>query len=299
MPLVGVFMNLAENDQDTVLRLDALKKGISTTGVTFVPCYGGGDYSSYSVKARELLEQKPVALFASCWPTMWALQRETASIPIVYGGMINPEGQPEYNYGENITGYIAFEPDRLCKSWPNLLKQIAPAINRAVVVYDPDSANTCSAAQYNEIEKAAGPLGITLSKIDVREPRPAIESAIANFASQPNGGLIVPALTLSAVRRDWIITAAANNKLVAVYPNGTYTTSGGLLSYGPNLLDLYRRAGTYINRILNNTKPSELPVQIETAFELVIKRGTANALGLPVPTELTLEGKKISAQIIP
>jgi putative ABC transport system substrate-binding protein len=297
MPLVGAFMNLTATDGDTAPRLDALKQGIAKAGVTFEPRYGGGDYESYPARAKELIDLKPDVLFASCWPTMWALRYLTDSIPIVYGGLINPDGQPSYDYGANVTGYISFEPDRLCKSWPDLLTQIAPGVKRAALVLDTNPDNTCAAAQYDEIQKAAGPL--VLSKIDVRGSTAMIEQAIADFASQPNGGLIVPAYTLAALRRNSIIAAAAKYKLPAIYPNSTYITSGGLLSYGPNLLDLYRRAGVYVSDILDGTSPSKLPAQIETNFELVIKRGTADALGLPVPSALTVDGKKAAAQIVP
>src|SRR5262245_45117006 len=167
--------------------------------------------------------------------------------------------------------------------WLELLKEIAPAVTRAAVVRDP--AQTAGTGQFGAIQSVAQSVGMEVNPINMSSAG-EIERALVAFARSPNGGLIVTASALSVVYRDLIITVAARHKLPAVYYRRLYVTSGGLISYGPDLVDQQRRAAGYVNRILNGEKPADLPVQAPTKYELVINLKTAKAFGLEVPASV-------------
>ena len=164
--------------------------------------------------------------------------------------------------------------------WLELLKEIAPGVTRAAVLRDP--AITAGIGQFGAIQSVAPSLGVEVSPVNVRDAG-EIERAITAFARSSNGGLIVTASALAGVHRDLIITLAARHKLPAVYCERFFVTDGGLISYGPDLVDQYRRAAGYVDRILKGEKPADLPVQAPTKYELVINLKTAKALGLTVP----------------
>jgi putative tryptophan/tyrosine transport system substrate-binding protein len=166
--------------------------------------------------------------------------------------------------------------------WPELLKEIAPNSKRAVVLREPTLPSAIG--QFAAIQSAAPMFGIEVSPVDMRAT--GIERAIASFARSSNGGLIVPTSSLAVTHRDLIIELAARHRLPAIYPLHLFVSGGGLISYGPDIIDPYRRAATYINRILKGEKPANLPVQAPTKYELVINLKTAKALGLTVPDKL-------------
>jgi putative ABC transport system substrate-binding protein len=184
--------------------------------------------------------------------------------------------------GGNVTGFMLFEYS-LGGKWLELLKQIAPGVTRAAVIRDP--AVSSGTGQFGAIQSVASSLGVEVSPVKLRDA-PEIERAVAAFARSANGGLIVTASALATVHRHLIITLAARHKLPAVYPNRYYVTGGGLISYGPDFVDLYRLAAGYVDRILKGEKPADLPVQAPTKYELVINLKTAKALGLDVPPML-------------
>jgi putative tryptophan/tyrosine transport system substrate-binding protein len=210
----------------------------------------------------------------------------TRTLPIVFVAVADPVGAGFVDSlarpGGNATGFILFEYS-LSGKWLELLKEIAPGVTRAGVLRDP--AITGGIGQWGAVQTAAPSLGLEVSPLNTRDAG-EIERAIAAFARSPNGGLIVTGSALANVHRNLIITLAASHKLPAVYFERFFVTAGGLISYGPDFLDQYRRAAGYVDRILKGEKPADLPVQAPTKYELVINLKTAKALGLTVPPTL-------------
>ena len=178
----------------------------------------------------------------------------------------------------------------LSGKWLELLKQIAPGVTRAAVLRDP--AIAAGIGQFGAIQAVAPSLGVEVSPVNVRDAG-EIERAVAAFARSANGGLIVTASALALVHRDLIIALAARHKLPAVYSDRFFVTAGGLISYGPDFVDQYRRAAGYVDRILKGEKPADLPVQAPTKYELVINLKTAKALGLDVPPTLLARADEV------
>ena len=191
--------------------------------------------------------------------------------------------------GGNATGFMMFEYN-LCGKWLELLKEIAPSVTQAAVLRDPTFAQ--GIGQFAVIQAVAPSVGIEVSPIDLREPA-QIEHAIATFAQSPNGGLIQVASAIGAANSNLIIAAAARYKLPAVYIQRPFVAAGGLISYGPNFADQYRRAAGYVDRILRGEKPADLPVQAPSKYELAINLKTAKALGLSVPQSLLARADEV------
>ena len=214
------------------------------------------------------------------------LLQATRAVPIVFPILIDPVGAGFVDSlarpGGNATGFILFEYGIAAK-WLELLKQIAPQMSRAAVLRD--AALASGIGQFGAIQSVAPSFGVELTPINVREA-PEIERAIAAFARSPNGGLIVTGSALTVVHRELIITLAARHKLPAVYFQRHFVAGGGLISYGPNILDQFRRAAGYVDRVLKGEKPADLPVQAPTKYELVINLKTAKALGLAIPDKV-------------
>ena len=220
------------------------------------------------------------------------LLQATRTVPIVFALVPDPVGagfvESLARPGGNATGFMQFEYS-LSGKWLELLKQIAPGVTRAAVLWDP--AIPPGIGQF-AIQSVAPSFGVEVSPINVRDPA-EIERAVTTFAAQPNGGLIVTASALSAFHRELIITLAARHKLPAVYFHRYFVDGGGLISYGPDLIDQYRRAAGYVDRILKGEKPADLPVQAPTKYELVINLKTAKALGLTVPPSLLARADEV------
>jgi putative ABC transport system substrate-binding protein len=212
-----------------------------------------------------------------------ALQQTTRAVPIVFVIVIDPVGagfvESLARPGGNVTGFSLFEYG-LSGKWLELLKEIMPGMTRAAVLRDP--AVGSGVGQYAIIQAVAPSLGVELRPIDARDPG-EIERAVTAFARLPNGGLIIVGAPAAVVHRNLIITLAARHQLPAVYPIPYFARSGGLISYGPDSIDPYRRAAGYVDRILKGEKPADLPVQAPTKYELVINLKTAKALGLEIP----------------
>jgi ABC-type uncharacterized transport system substrate-binding protein len=245
--------------------------------------WSAGDLAITRKHAGELVALAPDVILASGSAGAAAILQATRSVPVVFVVVPDPVGSgfveslPEP--GGNATGFMMFEYD-LSAKWLELLKEIAPTVRRAAVLRD--ATLTAGIGQFAVIQSVARSVGIDVKAINLREPT-EIESAVAAFARTPNGGLILTASALSAVHRDLIISLAAKHKLPTTYQERSYTTAGGLVSYGSNFLDQYRRAAGYVDRILKGEKPADLPVQAPTKYELVINLKTAKALGLEVP----------------
>jgi putative tryptophan/tyrosine transport system substrate-binding protein len=222
------------------------------------------------------------------------LLQATRTVPIVFVNVADPVGAGFVDTlarpGGNATGFMQFEYS-LSGKWLELLKQIAPGVTRAAVLRDP--ALTSGVGQFAVIQSVAPSFGVEVSAVNVRDAD-EIERAVAAFAARsPNGGLILSSSALAVRHRELVIALAARHKLPTVYYRRYYVTSGGLISYGYDLLDQYRQAAGYVDRILKGEKPADLPVQAPTKYELVINLKTAKALGLEVPPMLLARADEV------
>jgi len=253
--------------------------------------WAAGNADNFRKYAAELVALAPDGILATSTPAVAALQQATHTVPIVFVLVIDPVGgglvanlaRP----GGNTTGFTVFEYGMSGK-WVELLKEIAPGVRRVAVLRD----LAIGIAQLAAIQAVAPSFGVELSVIGVRDAD-EIESAVAAFARSPNGGLIVTTSTSALIHRELISTLAARHRLPAVYPFRYYVTAGGLISYGPDSIDPYRRAASYVDRILKGEKPADLPVQNPTKYELVINLKTAKALGLDVPPTLLARADEV------
>jgi putative tryptophan/tyrosine transport system substrate-binding protein len=290
---IGVLMNRAADDPEVPSRVAGFAQGLAELGwtigrnVRIEYRWTPGNAADAARKcATELIALKPDVLLASGTIGVAALQQVTRGVPIVFTSVTDPVGAGLVDSlarpGGNTTGFMLFEYSSSGK-WLELLKQVAPGVTRAAVLRE--AANPAGSAQFGVIQAMAPSLGVEVSPINVRDPS-EIERAIAAFARSANGGLIVTGSATASLHRELIITLAAQHKLPAVYSNRFPILRGGLISYGPDLLDQFRRAAGYVDRILKGEKPADLPVQAPTTYELVINLKTAKTLGLTVPPTL-------------
>jgi putative ABC transport system substrate-binding protein len=295
---IGVLMTQAADDSEGQSRLLALAQGLQESGWTIGrnmridTRWGAGEAERYRRYAAELVALAPDVILVNGPAALAQLQQVTRSLPIVFTNVTDPVGAgfvvSVARPGGNATGFMLSEYSTSGKS-VELLKEIAPGVTRSAILRDPTL--TSSVAQFAAIQSAAASLGLELSPIDMRNTG-EIERSIAVFAHAPNGGLIVTTGG-SSTRRSLIVTLAARHKLPTVYPFRYFVTSGGLISYGPNPIDQYRRAAGYIDRILKGEKPADLPVQAPTKYELVINLKTAKALGIEVPPTLLARADEV------
>jgi putative tryptophan/tyrosine transport system substrate-binding protein len=286
---IGVLMSFAADDPEGKAQIAAFVQGLQQLGwtdgrnVRIDYRHGLGNADDTRKYAAELVALAPEVVLAIGGATAGPLLQTTRTVPIVFtnvsdrvgAGFVDSLAQP----GGNATGFILFEYGISAK-WLELLKQIAPNVTRVGVIRD--AALAVGPAQFGVIQAVAPSLRMEVSPINLRDAG-EIERGVTAFARAPDGGLIVTGSALSLVHRDLIITLAARHKLPAVYFLRTFVTGGGLISYGPNSIDPYRRAAGYVDRILKGEKPADLPVQAPTKYELVINLKTAKALGLEVP----------------
>jgi putative tryptophan/tyrosine transport system substrate-binding protein len=290
---VGVLM-AGIDDADGQARATAFRQGLLDLGwqegrnVLIDSRWGGGGNDSIRFAASEIVRLKPDLLFVNGNRGLTALQQETSTIPIVFAGLADPV---EHGFvaslarpGGNITGFANFELSLISKLLA-LIKELAPGLTRVAVVMT--SGNPSFALRTRIFLSAASELGLQPAVLPV-DGAVEIEHAIAAFAREPDGGLILPGDAGIVVHRDLIIALAGRFRLPAIYPFRVMATSGGLMSYGADVVDLSRRAASYADRILKGEKPSELPVQLATKFELIINLKTAKALGLAVPNSMQL-----------
>jgi putative ABC transport system substrate-binding protein len=233
-----------------------------------------------------LVALTPDVILATASPTVAALQAATRTVPVVFANAVDPVGAGFVDSlprpGGNATGFVLFEYGISAK-WLELLKEIAPHVTRVAVLRDP--AIAAGTGQFGAIQSVAPSFGVELTPVNVRDPG-EIERVVSAFARSLNGGLIVTASPLATLHRNLIVTLAARHKLCAVYNLRQFVTAGGLISYGPDIVDLYPRAAGYVDRILKGEKPADLPVQAPTKYELIINRKTARELGLTIPPAL-------------
>ena len=297
---VGMITGVLETDPDLQARFAVLRQALQQLGWTqgrnirFDHRFGStGDSDLVRRQARELVALAPDLIVAAGSPNVAALQQASRTVPIVFVGVVDPVGAGFVaslaRPGGNTTGFTSFEYGMSAK-WLELLKEIDPRVTRAAVLRDP--VNPASLGLLAAMQGVAPSLRMELSPIDVRDA-PEIERTVAAFARGSNGGLIVTLTGFTIRHRDLISTLAAQHRLPAVYPYRYFVTSGGLISYGPDSADLYRRAAAYVDRILKGEKPADLPVQAPTKYELAINLKTAKALGLDVPPTLLARADEV------
>jgi putative ABC transport system substrate-binding protein len=292
MKRIGVLMSLAADDPEGQARLAAFLQGLQELGwsdgrnVRIDTRWTTGNANDFRRYAVELVALAPDVILAPGSAAVGALLQETRAVPIVFVHVVDPVGAGYVaslaRPGGNATGFLQFEYG-ISGKWLELLKQIAPGVTRAAVLRDP--ALTSGIGQFGAIQSAAPAIGLEVTPVNVRDFG-EIERAVTTFARSLNGGLIVTGGPLQTVHRDLIVALAARHKLPAVYFERYFVMGGGLISYGPDLVDQYRRAAGYVDRILKGEKPADLPVQAPTKFELVINLKTAKALGFTIPQTL-------------
>jgi putative tryptophan/tyrosine transport system substrate-binding protein len=288
---IGAFAGI-EDDAEGQARFAAFLQGLRQLGwtdgrnVRIDYRWGGGDADNIRKHAAELAALAPDVILAAGAAVVGPLLQATRTVPIVFVVVPDPVGagfvESLARPGGNATGLISFEYSISAK-WLELLKQIAPGVTRAAVLRDP--AISTGIGQFGAIQAVAPSLGMEVIPVNVRDAG-EIERAIAAFARPSNGGLIVTGSALVVVHRDLIITLAARHKLPAVFYERNFVAGGGLISYGPDYLDEFRRAAGYVDRILKGEKPADLPVQAPTKYKLVINLKTAKTLGLTMPPTL-------------
>jgi putative ABC transport system substrate-binding protein len=299
MRRIGVLMLGDEYDPEQKRRLSAFTQALADLGwtdgrnVRIDPRWYGGDTNRSRALAQELVALQPDIILAASTPATVALQRETRTIPIIFASLIDPVAsgivarlnQP----GANITGFANVEASMGGK-WLELLSEIAPGLKRAAIMFNPDTASVSTFMP--SFETAARSLKVEPIIAPVHSDA-EIESAIIALGREAGGGLVVMPDAFMGEHRAPIISAAARNSVPAVYPLSFFVSDGGLLSYGADPVDIFRRAATYVHRILRGEKPGDLPVQFPTKFEMAVNRKTANALGLAIPPSILLRATEV------
>jgi putative ABC transport system substrate-binding protein len=290
---IGVLMAVAESDAQYQANLAVFREGLQQIGWTegrnirIDVRWAALDVEAMQRLAKELVALQPDLILSNNTPTTAALLQQTRTIPIIFATIADPVGsgfvsslaQP----GANATGFATIE-GTLGGKWMELLKEIAPRVARAALLFNP-ATGPYFEYYVKSLNSAAASFGVE-AIIAPAHDMSEVESVIAGLAREPNGGLIVLNEEFTITHRAEITSLAARYRLPAVYPYRYFTSLGGLLSYGPDLTDNFRRAAPYADRILRGAKPSELPVQAPVKFELMINLKTAKSLGLDVPLHL-------------
>ncbi len=291
---IGVLIGYAEGDPEMQTQVDAFRDGLQKLGWT----EGGniridtrwatpGDTETIQRSAKELVALKPDLIVANTTPVTAALLQQTRTVPIVFASLSDPIGSGFVasfaRPGGNVTGFTISEPTQAGK-WLELLKEMVPHIARVVILFNP---TTAPFAEYwlNSFKAATASLAVEAIVAPVANESD-LDSVVATQAREPNTGLIAMPDTFTIAHRVEITSLAARYRLPAVYPFRFFAEAGGLLSYGVDMIDNFRRAATYADRILKGEKPSDLPVQAPVKLELVINLKAARALGLDVPAQL-------------
>jgi putative tryptophan/tyrosine transport system substrate-binding protein len=297
---VGVIFAATADDAEVQARLAALREGMAQLGwiegrnLRLDIRWATTNPDLVRKQAAELAALAPDVIVSGSGTTTTALLLEaTRTVPIVFAIVVDPVGAGFVSSlarpGGNITGFLLFEYGMSGK-WLELLKQVAPNVTRAAVLRDPTIAS--GIGQFGAIQSAAPSFGLDASPVNVRDAG-EIERDITAFANSPNSGVIVTASPSAVQYRDVIIAQAARHRLPAVYFSRNFVTHGGLISYGPDILNLYRRTAGYVDRVLKGEKPADLPVQAPTKFELIINQKTAKALSIEMPITLLARADEV------
>ena len=296
---IGVLLSIAESDPEAQRRIHAFRQALQKLGWTegrdlrIEYRFGAAEPGRIAAEVADLIAVRPDVLVGNSTPVVTALRQATNSIPVVFVQIIDPVGgglvKSLARPGRNLTGFSDFEFGTASK-WVELLKEIMPSTTRVAVLLQhglPPNSGFLRA-----LEDAAATIGVHLTPQGVRGPED-MEEGLGAFALRSNGGLIVLPSPVSANHRDTIIMLAERHRLPAVYPFRYFALSGGLVSYGVDNVDLYRRGATYVDRILKGANPADLPVQHPVKFELVINLKTAKVLGLTVPPSLLARADEV------
>ena len=299
MRRIGALMNLSENDSESQIYLGAFREGLQKAGWTVGRNlqidyrWTSGEAELVRKYAAELVALAPDAILTVGGSQVGPLQQVTRRVPIVFvqvtdpvaGGFVNSLARP----GGNATGFTNFEFD-ISTKWLEVLKEVAPRITRTAVLRDP--TNPSGTGQFGAIQAVAPSFGVEASPVGLNDAS-EIERGLTAFAHEPNGGAIVTPSSLAIVHRKLIITLAARLRLPAIYPFRYFVTDGGLISYGPDVVDQYRGAAGYVDRILKGEKPADLPVQKSTKVDLVVNLEAAKQIGLTIPPSVLARADKV------
>jgi putative tryptophan/tyrosine transport system substrate-binding protein len=299
MRRLGCLYPLGRNDPEAQARAAVLREGLAQLGwternVRIEERFAEGDSDQMQAYAAELVGSAPDVIVANSTPALAALRQASRTIPIVFSIVSDPAGQGLVTSlgrpGGNITGFSFIEFPMLGK-WLELLNEIAPSVKRIALMFNPQTA-PYYAAFLRDYEGASATLAVELSAIPVREEG-EIEAAASAFARDPGGGLIVTPDPFMNTHRGLVIALAERHRLPAIYGVRHFVSDGGLISYGPDTLDIVRRSASYVNRVLKGERPGELPVQSPTKYELLINLNTAKTLGLAVPVTLRVRADQV------
>jgi putative tryptophan/tyrosine transport system substrate-binding protein len=298
MRRIGVLMATAADEPESRARLAAFLQGLQQLGwtdgrnVRIDYRWSAGDAARLRKDAAELVALAPDVVLAGVGATATTLLEASRTVPIVFAQGIDPVGaglvESLARPGGNGTGFIQFEYS-LSGKWLELLKEVAPQVTRVGILREPGSAGI---GQWAIIQAVANSLDVELKPIGLPGAG-EIERAVSAFAGSPNGGLIVVVSGASLSHRELIIRLAARHQLPAVYAYRAFVTGGGLMSYGPDITGQYRRAASYVDRILKGEKPGDLPVQRPTKYELAINLKTAKALGIEIPSSVLARADEV------
>jgi ABC-type uncharacterized transport system substrate-binding protein len=296
---IGVLLNLAADDPESRARLAAFLQVLKGAGwsegrnLRLDYRWGLGDLDQHRKNAAELIALGVDVLLVHGSGIMRQLTRVSRKVPVVFVSVADPVAMGFVaslaRPGGNATGFTSIEY-AIGGKWLELLKQMAPRVTRVAVIRDVEAVSV--AGQIGALQAVANVLGVELSLIDLRESA-EFEGAIAAFARQPNGGMVVTTTALAQIHRAQIIGLAAKHRLPTIYPYRVFAQAGGLFTYGPDTIDQYRQAATYVDRILRGAKPADLPVRQPTKFEMVINLKTAKALALEVPTSVLASADEV------
>jgi putative ABC transport system substrate-binding protein len=298
MRRIGVLMVLPADDPEVQARLTAFAQGLQQldwiVGQNVRVDYRWGRTNAEAMRnASELVALNPDVVLAHSSAAVTAVLETSRAIPVVFTLVADPVGagyvESLARPGGNVTGFANFDY-AISGKWLELLKEIAPAVRRVAVLRD--SGISAGPAQFSAIQIVAPSFGVDLRPVDVRDAA-EIERAIKTFAAEQNGGLIITGSSPATLHRALIVELAARHRLPSVYNGRHYVASGGLISYGPDYVDQFRRAAGYIDRILRGDKPADMPVQAPTKYELVINLKTAKALGLTIPQSILLRADEV------
>jgi putative tryptophan/tyrosine transport system substrate-binding protein len=291
---IGVLMSWDESDPEIKTFLSGFMQGLAELGwtdggnVRMEVRWAGANVDRMRMFAKELVDLQPDVILATSTPATAALQQATRTIPSVFAGISDPVGAGFVaslsRPGGNLTGFINME-GALAGKWLEVLTEIAPGVKGAAIMFNPDTAPGGGSYYLPSFEAAARKLKVEPIAARVRSVA-EIETVITSLGREPGGSLVVMPDIFVETHRAQIILLAARNNVPAVYSQPVFTRDGGLLSYGPDRVDIFRRSASYVDRILRGAKPAELPVQLPTKFEMTVNAKTAKALGLDVPATL-------------
>jgi putative ABC transport system substrate-binding protein len=301
MRRIGVLMPTAESDPEAKARLSGFTQGLAESGWTdgrnlrMDVRWAAGNVDLMRTFAKELVDLRPEMILAATTPATAAVQRETRTIPIVFVSVSDPVGEGFVERlprpGGNLTGFISEEASMAAK-WLELLTEIAPTVKRAAIMFNPDTAPGGGSYYLPAFEAAARSLKVAAIAAPVHSDA-EIEMVITSLGRELGGGVVVSTDAFMIVHRAPVILLAARYNVPAVYQTSVFARDGGLLSYGPDRVDMIRRSASYVDRILRGAKPADLPVQLPVKFEMFLNAKTAKTLGLAVPPSILLRADEV------